>query len=64
MSRAYARDVSQMTATLGTLLRDRAATLTGRDRERAALLGLVVGDAARSRSSVPSVAVIWLTSRA
>jgi len=35
-----------MTATLGTLLRDRAATLTGRDRERAALLGLVVGDAA------------------
>jgi len=33
-----------MTATLGTLLRDRAASLAGRDRERAALLDLVSGD--------------------
>jgi hypothetical protein len=34
-----------MTATLGSLLQERATALAGRDRERAALLDLVAGDA-------------------
>jgi hypothetical protein len=34
-----------MTATLGSLLQERATALAGRDRERAALLELVTGDA-------------------
>ena len=51
---AYARGLRPMPATLGQLLDARSRALVGRDRERAALMGLVDHDMGLGRPAGPA----------